>query len=52
MGKLASQMIERVRGRLMEKILGQEEEHVDWLEAQLEQIVQTGLENYLAGQIG
>jgi len=26
-GKLASQMIERVRGRLMEKILGQEEEH-------------------------
>lgn len=37
---------------LLEGILGDEEEHVDWLEAQLDQIAQTGLENYLAAQIG
>jgi bacterioferritin len=37
--------------QLLEEILEQEEEHVDWIEAQLEQITQTGLENYLAGQI-
>ena len=28
-----------------------EEEHVDWLEAQLELIKQVGVENYLAQQI-
>jgi bacterioferritin len=32
---------------LFEKILGAEEEHVDWLETQLELIKKTGLENYL-----
>ena len=37
---------------LLEAILTDEEEHVDWLEAQLAQIEQAGLENYLAGQIG
>jgi bacterioferritin len=37
---------------LLEGILADEEEHVDWLEAQLEQIKQTGLENYLTEQIG
>jgi bacterioferritin len=36
---------------LLEEILEQEEEHVDWLEAQLDQIDQTGVENYLAGAI-
>jgi bacterioferritin len=37
---------------LLEAILANEEEHVDWLEAQLAQIEQAGRENYLAGQIG
>lgn len=37
--------------RLLESILTEEEEHVDWLEAQLEQIEQAGRENYLAEQI-
>jgi len=37
---------------LLEKILVDEEEHVDWLEAQLGQIEQMGLENYLAQQLG
>jgi bacterioferritin len=36
---------------LLEDILAAEEEHVDWLEAQLELISQVGIENYLAQQI-
>jgi bacterioferritin len=36
---------------LFEKILTSEEDHVDWLEAQLELIKQVGVENYLAQQI-
>lgn len=36
---------------LLEKILTEEEEHLDWLEAQLEQIDAMGLGNYLAEQI-
>ena len=36
---------------LLEKILTSEEEHVDWLEAQLDLIKQVGEENYLAQQI-
>ena len=37
---------------LLESILADEEDHVDWLEAQLAQIEQVGLENYLTEQIG
>ena len=36
---------------LLEKILKEEEEHIDWLEAQLGQIEEIGLPNYLAQQI-
>ncbi len=36
---------------LLEKILASEEEHVDWLESQLELIKQVGEQNYLAQQI-
>ena len=36
---------------LLDSILASEEEHVDWLEAQLELIEQLGLENYLVEQI-
>lgn len=36
---------------LFEKILIDEEEHVDWLEAQLHMIKEVGIENYLATQI-
>ncbi len=36
---------------LLEAILKEEEEHVDWLEAQLGLIEEIGVENYLARQI-
>jgi bacterioferritin len=37
--------------QLLESILKDEEGHVDWLEAQFDQIEQTGVENYLTEQI-
>ena len=36
---------------LLEHILIDEEEGIDWIEAQLQQIEDVGLQNYLAGQI-
>ena len=53
-----NQGIEMARARgdngtraLLEGILREEEEHVDWLEAQLLQLEQMGVENYLAQHI-
>lgn len=36
---------------LLERILVEEEKHADWLEAQMQQIKDMGLENYLAQQL-
>lgn len=38
--------------KLLESILNDEEEHLDWLEAQLEQINHMGIEGYLGSQLG
>ena len=53
-----NESIETVRGYgdhgsfdLLTKILVSEEEHADWIEAQLEQIELVGIQNYLAAQI-
>jgi bacterioferritin len=37
---------------LIDANLHDEETHIDWLEAQLDQIAQMGLQNYLLGQAG
>lgn len=37
---------------MLEAILKDEEVHLDWLEAQLDQIKQMGIQNYLGEQIG
>jgi bacterioferritin len=37
---------------LLEDILGSEEEHIDWIETQIELIDRVGLENYLQSQMG
>jgi bacterioferritin len=36
---------------LLESILKDEEDHIDWLEAQLDEIMQVGIQNYLTQQI-
>jgi bacterioferritin len=36
---------------LLESILKDEEAHIDWLEAQLDQIKQMGIQNFLAQQV-
>lgn len=41
-----------VTRELFEDILTSEEEHVDWLETQLDLIEKTGLENYIQSQMG
>jgi bacterioferritin len=49
--RLAAEVGDNNTKVLLESILKDEEEHVDELEAQLDQIKQAGLENYLAQQI-
>ncbi|MDE0179217.1 MAG: bacterioferritin [Gammaproteobacteria bacterium] len=48
----AESVADYVSRELFEDILSSEEEHVDWLETQLELIDKTGLKNYLQSQMG
>ena len=48
---LAAQLKDNGSRELMEQILVDSEEHVDWLESQLHLIATVGLERYLAEQI-
>lgn len=50
--KLCAQFEDNGTRELLESILEDEEDHIDVLEAQLDQIRQVGIQNYLAKQIG
>jgi len=49
--KLAVEVGDNGSRELMESILKDEEAHIDWLEAQQDQIKQMGIQNYLADQV-
>jgi bacterioferritin len=49
--RLAVEVGDNGSRELLESILKDEEEHIDWIEAQLDQIKQMGIQNYLVEQI-
>ena len=49
--RLAVEVGDNGTRELLESILADEEVHIDWLEAQSDQIKQAGIQNYLAAQI-
>ncbi len=50
--RLAVEVGDNGTRELLESILKDEEEHIDWIEAQLDQIKQMGIQNYLVEQVG
>lgn len=50
--QLAAKLGDNGTRELLEDILKDEETHLDWLEAQIEQIKQMGIQNYLVEQTG
>ena len=48
---LAVEVSDNGTREMLESILADEEGHIDWIEAQQDQIAQMGIENYLAQQI-
>ncbi len=50
--KLAVEIGDNGTRELLEAILKDEEAHIDWLEAQIEQIEQMSIQNYLVEQLG
>ncbi len=49
--KIAREALDNGTEEILESILKDEEGHIDWLEAQLDQIKQMGIQNYLVEQI-
>jgi bacterioferritin len=49
--KLASEMSDNGTREMLEAILKDEEAHIDWIEAQFDQVKQMGLQVYLSEQI-
>jgi bacterioferritin len=50
--RLAYELNDNGSRELMDSILVDEEDHVDWLEAQMDQIKMMGLQSYLVEQLG
>jgi bacterioferritin len=50
--RLSVEVADNGTRELLEGILKDEEAHIDWLEAQLDQIRQMGIQNYLTEQLG
>ncbi|MBS1241272.1 MAG: Bacterioferritin [Gemmatimonadetes bacterium] len=50
--KQAAELVDNGTRDLLQSTLNDEEAHVDWIEAQLEQIAQMGIQNYLSDQAG
>jgi bacterioferritin len=50
--RLAVEVGDNGSRELLESILKDEEEHIDWIEAQLDQIKQMGVQTYLVEQLG
>jgi bacterioferritin len=48
--KLCDELCDAGTREMLEHILADEEAHIDWIEAQLDQISQMGIQNYLALQ--
>ena len=49
--RMAVEAEDNTTRELLESILKEEEDHIDWIEGQLDQIKQMGLQNYLAEQV-
>jgi bacterioferritin len=49
--RLAAEVGDNGTREMFESILKDEEAHIDWLEAQLDQIKQMGVQNYLVEQV-